>query len=138
MPAIFLMLLAMFGLTAFILFIIYVFVPLIAVLSKLIGRTFTFIGGELGDVIRIIGAVITSIVFVPMALGSIVIGRWSASKHYFGAVRDEIAAPLVHAAIAIVVLTVVADLLGPGVHRGVRVVAVVAAASRVAPHRATV
>lgn len=92
MPAIFLMLLAMFGLTAFILFIIYVFVPLIAVLSKLIGRTFTFIGGELGDVIRIIGAVITSIVFVPMALGSIVIGRWSASKHYFGAVRDEIAA----------------------------------------------
>ncbi len=27
-----------------------------------------------------------------MALGSIVIGRWSASKHYFGAVRDECSA----------------------------------------------
>ncbi len=92
MSVIFAMLVALFGLTAFILFLIYVLVPLIAILSKLLGRVFTFIGGEIGDVIRIVGAVLTSIVFVPMALGSIVIGRWSASKHYFGAVRDEIAA----------------------------------------------
>lgn len=92
MSTIFAMLIALFGLTAAILFIIYVMVPVLAVLGKLVGRVFTFIGGELGDGIRIIGAVLTSIIFVPLALGSIVIGRWSASKHYFAAVRDEIAA----------------------------------------------
>ena len=92
MSTIFAMLVALFGFTALILFVIYVFVPLIAVVSKLFGRVFTFIGGELSDTVRIIGAVITSVVFAPLALGSIVIGRWSASRHYFGAVRDEIAA----------------------------------------------
>ncbi len=92
MPTIFAMLLACFGLVAAILFIIYVMVPVFALLGKLIGRIFTFIGGELGDAVRIVGAVLTSVVFVPLALGSIVIGRWSASRHYFGAVRDEIGA----------------------------------------------
>ena len=80
------------AIAAVVLLCIYVLVPLLGLLGKLIARVFTFIGGEISDSLRIVGAVITSIVLLPMALGSVVIGRWSASTHYAGAVRDEIAA----------------------------------------------
>jgi len=92
MGSIFAMLVAMLGFVALILFIVYVLVPLMSLAGTFLGRVFKLIGGEIGDALRIVGAIITAVVFLPMALGSVVIGRWSAAKHYTGAARDEFAA----------------------------------------------
>lgn len=72
-----------------ILILIFVLVPLLKGLVWLIGHVLSFIGGEIGDVFRIIGAVITSVVFMPLVLGNIVIGRWSASAHFGRAIQSE-------------------------------------------------
>lgn len=50
-----------------------------------------FVSGMLGDSVRAIGGIITTIVFIPLVLGNIVIGRWSAAKHFGVGVQDEIA-----------------------------------------------
>jgi serine/threonine protein kinase len=72
-----------------ILVLIFVLVPLLKGLVWLIGHVLSFIGGEIGDVFRIIGAVITSVVFMPLVIGNIVIGRWSASAHFGRAIQSE-------------------------------------------------
>ncbi|MEM8836080.1 MAG: hypothetical protein AAGD00_09695 [Planctomycetota bacterium] len=51
-----------------------------------------FIGGMLGDSLRIIGSTITALVFMPLVIANIVIGRWSASSHFGRAVQDELGA----------------------------------------------
>jgi len=70
--------------------VMYVVVPVFKGIGWIITQLARFIGGEVGDLFRLIGAVITSIVFVPLVIGSIVIGRWSASAHYGRAVQGEI------------------------------------------------
>ncbi len=68
-------------------------------LSKLFGITllvlrniFRFIGEEVTDTLRLVGAVLASILFAPLVVLSVVIGRWSASKHYSGALMGELRA----------------------------------------------
>lgn len=56
----------------------------------LVSHVFAFIGGMLGDTLRLIGGVITSIVFVPLVVMNVAIGRWSASKHFWRAFQDEV------------------------------------------------
>ena len=92
MGTIFAMLVSMLGFVALILFIVHVLAPLMSLTGTFLGRVFKFIGGEIGDALRIVGALVTALVFLPMALGSVVIGRWSAARHYTGAARDEFAA----------------------------------------------
>jgi serine/threonine protein kinase len=58
----------------------------------LVGHVFAFIFGVLGDALRFVGNVITSIIWVPMILLNVVIGRWSAAAHFGRAFQDEIAA----------------------------------------------
>ncbi len=72
--------------------VIFVVVPIFKGVGFLIAHVFKFITGELGDLLRIVGAVVTSIIFIPLVLGTIVIGRWSASAHYGRAVQREFAA----------------------------------------------
>ena len=52
---------------------------------------FTFVGREVRDAFRLAGALITSVVFVPLIAGSILIGRWSASAHFGQSLRAEVA-----------------------------------------------
>ncbi len=68
---------------------IYFFIALMRVLGKLIIHVFTTLGAWIGDVFRLIGAVIVSIVFVPLTVLNVAIGRWSASAHYGRAFTSE-------------------------------------------------
>ena len=68
---------------------IYFFIALMRVLGKLIIHVFTTLGAWIGDVFRLIGAVIVSVVFVPLTVLNVAIGRWSASAHYGRAFTSE-------------------------------------------------
>lgn len=67
----------------------WIAIKLIGVLGKLTAHIFRFIGGEISDAARIIGALVTCIVFIPLVLISVIIGRWSASAHYGRALTAE-------------------------------------------------
>lgn len=68
----------------------------IFLIGKIFGFTFLvlrnifrFIGDEIGDVLRFVGSILASVLFAPLVVLSIVIGRWSASRHYAGSLMDE-------------------------------------------------
>ncbi|MEO0512699.1 MAG: hypothetical protein AAF108_07360 [Planctomycetota bacterium] len=56
----------------------------------LFGHVFGFIGGMVVDALRCVGALVVSPVFMLLAVGSVVIGRWSAATHYGRAVQTEL------------------------------------------------
>ncbi len=72
-----------------VLLIMFVLVPLFKGIGWGIKQVFNFVVGEIGDALRIVGAVITNIVFIPLVIGSIVIGRWSAAAHFGRAIQSE-------------------------------------------------
>lgn len=74
---------------------------LIFLIGKVFGLTFLvlrnifrFIGQEVTDTLRLVGAILASVLFAPLVVLSIIIGRWSASKHYARSFMDEIHASL--------------------------------------------
>lgn len=71
--------------------VIYVVVPVFQGIRWIIVNTFKFIFREIGDTLRIVGSLFTTVVFVPLVLMSIVIGRWSAAGHYGSAIKREVA-----------------------------------------------
>lgn len=94
------MLLLAAGITAFILVVIFVLVPLFAVIGKiitmffkgigwLIMHLFEFVVGTLSDVIRFVGSLIAMVVLLPMVPLNVVLGRWSASSHFAQSVKNE-------------------------------------------------
>lgn len=58
-------------------------------IGAFIAHIFRFIYGMIADTLRFIGAVLTALVFVPLVLLNVLIGRWSASKHFGAALQDE-------------------------------------------------
>lgn len=64
--------------------------PILAGIGAVLGRIVEFIGGVFSDAARLVGAVIAAIVFIPLALANVVIGRWSAANHYADAFRREL------------------------------------------------
>jgi len=56
-----------------------------------VGRVFGFIGATISDAIRLIGSLITAVVFAPLIVLSIVVGRWSSCKHFSRAFSSECA-----------------------------------------------
>lgn len=56
----------------------------------ILGNIFRFIGAEVTDVVRFVSSVLASVLFAPLVVLSIVIGRWSASKHYAGSLMSEL------------------------------------------------
>ncbi|MBN4052774.1 hypothetical protein JYU07_00680 [Roseiflexus sp. AH-315-K22] len=73
-----------------VLLVIYVLVPVCRGIGWCVGQVFRFIGGEVGDAFRMVGAIITALVFAPLIVGSILIGRWSASAHFGRALQGEV------------------------------------------------
>jgi len=69
--------------------IVYLIVPACKGIAWVFMQVFNFVTGEIGDVLRIAGAVITSIVLIPLTVLNVVIGRWSASSHYGRAIQNE-------------------------------------------------
>ncbi len=69
----------------------------IFIIGKIFGFTFLvlrnifrFFGEEVADALRFLSSVLASVLFAPLVVLSIVIGRWSASRHYAGSLMDEI------------------------------------------------
>jgi serine/threonine protein kinase len=71
--------------------VIYLVFPIFKGVGWLFTHIFRFIFGTIGDTLRAIGAVITSIFLIPLTVGSIAIGRWSATSHYGRAIKGEVA-----------------------------------------------
>jgi hypothetical protein len=59
---------------------IFILVPLIKGFGWLLRQIFRFIGGEVSDVLRIVGAIITIPFLSLFTIGSVIIGRWSSSS----------------------------------------------------------
>ncbi len=86
---------AVVGIIALVLLIIgliYLIVPTFKGIGWLFRQVFNFIAGEVGDAFRVIGALLTALVLVPVVVGNVLIGRWSASAHFGRAVKSEVVA----------------------------------------------
>lgn len=62
------------------------------VIGLAFAHVFRFIGGELTDALRLVGALVLLPFVVFLTIGSILIGRWSATTHYGRALQDELRA----------------------------------------------
>ncbi|MGE3107310.1 MAG: serine/threonine protein kinase [Phycisphaerales bacterium] len=78
------------GIPLLIVAIIYLVVPTVKGMIWLIRHVFTFIFGMIGDALRLIGTVLTTLILVPLVVGNVLIGRWSASAHYGRAIQGEL------------------------------------------------
>ena len=56
-----------------------------------IAHVFSFIGGMFLDAARLVGALLTASLFVPLVIANIAIGRWSASAHFGRELQHELA-----------------------------------------------
>lgn len=81
-------LLSMFGLAA----LIFLIGKIFGFTFLVLGNIFRFVGAEITDTLRFVGSVLASVLFAPLVVLSIVIGRWSASRHYAGALMSELRA----------------------------------------------
>ncbi len=92
-PGVLLVLLgAVVGIVLLVLLVMYVVVPLFKGIGWLIGHVFAFIGGEIRDALRLIGALVTAVVFAFLVIANVVIGRWSAAAHFGRAIQGEMGA----------------------------------------------
>lgn len=64
----------------------------VRILARCFAHVGRFIGGEIGDGLRLVGAGITAMFFTPLIVGNVVIGRWSAASHYGNRFKDEVRA----------------------------------------------
>jgi len=69
---------------------VFVAIGLFTVVRGVVVHLAKFIVSEVGDVFRLLGAVLTSFVYAALLLGNVIIGRWSAAGHFGRGVRDEI------------------------------------------------
>ncbi|MDX2115464.1 MAG: hypothetical protein SFZ24_07570 [Planctomycetota bacterium] len=64
-------------------------VPVVKGIGWLIAHVARFVYSMVSDMARLLGGLITAVIFVPMILLNIVIGRWSAAGHFGRAFQDE-------------------------------------------------
>ncbi len=69
--------------------VIYLIIPLFKAIGWLFRQVFRFVFGEIGDLLRFTGAIISQIFLIPLVIGNVLIGRWSASAHYGRAIGSE-------------------------------------------------
>ncbi|HRJ50716.1 MAG TPA: hypothetical protein PKU91_09290, partial [Phycisphaerales bacterium] len=84
------LLLAVLGIAIGVFLIVFLIVPIFKGVGWLVRHVFRFVTGMILDLLRIIGAVVTSVVLVPIILANVVIGRWSASVHFGRSLQSEV------------------------------------------------
>lgn len=89
-PPVVMIVLGILGLALIIGLAIGLIVPVARAVGWIVQRVVGFIGGEIGDLFRLIGAVFTAAVFVPITLVNVLIGRWSAAGHYGRSIQNEL------------------------------------------------
>ncbi|MBL8762389.1 MAG: hypothetical protein JNL50_13920, partial [Phycisphaerae bacterium] len=70
--------------------IIYLFVPAMKAIAFLAKHLWHFVSGMVYDTLRFVGALVTSIILVPLTVLNVLVGRWSASAHYGKAIGGEV------------------------------------------------
>lgn len=70
--------------------VVYLIVPLFKALGQFIRHVYRFFAGEVVDIVRLLGAILTALVYVPLTLGSVAIGRWSGAAHFGRAIQGEL------------------------------------------------
>lgn len=94
------MLLSVCGLVFAIMLLVYVGVPVLRAIGDAIAWTIrgigaviihiaSFIFGTIRDLARLVGAILATVIFFPLMLGSVLIGRWSAASHYSSSIVRE-------------------------------------------------
>ncbi len=95
MPVFLAILVGLVGIAVAALLIAFVIYPLFKYTFKgvgwLIAHVWAFVAGMATSGLRAIGAVIASILFLPLILANIIIGRWSAASHFGRGLQNEIA-----------------------------------------------
>lgn len=61
--------------------VVFLFSTIFGLTLKILKNVFTFIGATVTDILRFIGAILAAVIFAPLVVLAIVIGRWSRSKH---------------------------------------------------------
>src|SRR5205814_10294382 len=89
-PLILLLLGALLVIPVGIVAVLYIIVPIFKGIGWLVRQAFRFVIGEIGDSLRIVGALITQVVLFPLIILNVLIGRWSASAHFGRALGAEI------------------------------------------------
>lgn len=79
----------MVAVTALIFIFRYLLWPITKGLGWFMSALFTFIGRELRDVFRFVGAALTIIFTVLILLATLIMGRWSATAHFGEAIKGE-------------------------------------------------
>lgn len=69
--------------------IFWLFTGLFTGIGKLFERIFAFVTGMIGDVLRLVGHVVTGLFYAPAIAFNIIRGRWSAANHYGRAIESE-------------------------------------------------
>ena len=77
------------AITAGVMAVVYLVVPIFKAIGWVIAHLFRFVRGMVGDGARLIGAVLATVVLAAVCVGNIAIGRWSAAAHCGRAVRAE-------------------------------------------------
>jgi len=62
--------------------VVYLLVPVCKFLWLAVKHVARFVGGEVLDVLRFAGSVITAIVMIPLTVLNVIVGRWSGAAHY--------------------------------------------------------
>jgi len=65
-------------------------IPFFKGVGFVLSRLFTFITNEIGDAFRLVGSVLLAVLYVPMIIGSVLIARWSAARHFGRAFQAEL------------------------------------------------
>ncbi len=92
-PGVLLVLLgAVVGIVLLVLLVMYVVVPLFKGIGWLVRHLAAFIGGEIRDALRLIGALVTAVVFAFLVIANVVVGRWSGAAHFGRAIQGEMGA----------------------------------------------
>ena len=80
----------------FVLAVIFILVPIVkggfafgALIGRLIRHIFRWFFGSISDIICIVGQLLGTIVLVPTLLGSIVLGRWSATQQAWSVIKGN-------------------------------------------------
>jgi serine/threonine protein kinase len=72
--------------------LMFAILPIIRALGYIVGLIARFIRNVIADTLRALGTLITALVFVFLVLGNVLVGRWSAARHFAAAVGAELTA----------------------------------------------
>lgn len=72
--------------------LVYLLVPVCKGLAWVVMQVSRFIVGELGDLLRVVGGLLTAVVLVPLTVFNVFIGRWSSAGHFGRAIEHEVRA----------------------------------------------